>query len=226
MAVERPHELADYYEERAPEYDELYAGHGPGIGEPQAYIKDVQEISAICRAFGRGHLIDIGCGTGYWLQYYATNCKEITLVDQSRNMLVQCQKRTKELPPDIIVHFIKGDIFHIRFLSRIFDTALLGFLISHLTEADEQILFTKINGILRPKAEILWIDGYWSALRQKNREKEGSQTRTLNDGRSFTIFKRYFNDQDIKTIIEKYSLVLHALYVGEVFFAAHCAMPD
>ena len=224
--MEKQQALVDYYEERAPEYDELYSGRGPGIADPQAYIKDVAEISTICRAFGCGHLIDIGCGTGYWLQYYARNCREITLVDQSRNMLVQCKKRTNAIVPDIGVHFIKGNFFHLRFLSRIFDTALMGFLISHLSEADEQTLFTKIKGILKPKADILWIDGSWSALRQKSRKKEGLQTRTLNNGRSFSIFKRYFDEQDIKTIVEKYSLSLHSLYIGEVFFAAHGTLPD
>jgi len=224
--MEKPRqELIDYYEERAPEYDELYAGKGPALSAPDAYLNDVREISAICRGFGRGHLIDIGCGTGYWLQYYAENCREITLVDQSRNMLVQCQTRTNKLSSDIGVHFIKGNFLDLRFLSGIFDSALIGFLVSHLPEDREEIFFTKIKGILRSKADILWIDGYWSSLRTKSREKEGFQERTLNDGRSFKIFKRYFDEQDIKAVLEKYSVKLNSLYIGEVFFAAHCVLP-
>lgn len=219
-------EFMRYYDERAPEYDEIYSGKGPSIPETQAYKKDVEEISAICRGFGRGHLIDIGCGTGYWLQYYARNCSEISLVDQSRNMLVQCKKRTNALPSDIGVNFIKGDFLHLRFLGRIFDTALIGFFISHLTDEDEQILFNKMKGVLRPKADILWIDGSWSSLRKKYREKEGYQKRTLNDGRSFSVFKRYFDEHNIRAILKKYSMLLYSLYMGDVFFVAHCALSD
>ena len=225
--MKEPHqELLEYYEERAPEYDELYLGKGPALSAPDAYIGDVRKISALCKQFGRGHLIDIGCGTGYWLQYYSNNCKEITLVDQSRNMLVECQKKTRKITPEIGINFIKGNFFHLRFLSRIFDSALIGFLISHLPSDEERIFFTKIKGILRPKASILWIDGAWSPLREKFRKKEGFQERRLNDGRSFSIFKRYFDEEDIRTILEKHTMMLESLYMGEVFFAAQCALPD
>ena len=99
-------EMLEYYDERAPEYDEIYQGKGPGIPEPAAYTADVEAIKAVCRDFGHGHLIDIGCGTGYWLPYYIGNCQEISLVDQSRRMLSECQKRIKELETDIDVHFV------------------------------------------------------------------------------------------------------------------------
>jgi ubiquinone/menaquinone biosynthesis C-methylase UbiE len=220
----RQQELIDYYEERASHYDEVYSGKSPDVPEPHVYIRDVERISDICTRFGRGHLIDIGCGTCYWLPHYAKNCREVTLVDESRNMLLACQKRTNELPSDIDIHFIKGNFFHLRFLSKIFDTALIAFLISHLIEEDEQLFFKKIAEILKPKADILWIDGSWSSVRRKYREKEGLQQRTLTDGQSFTIFKRYFGEQDIKVISRRYSLLLRSLYMGDVFFAAHLAL--
>lgn len=224
MKSHQQQELMEYYDERAPEYDEIYLGRPPGIPEPQAYREDVEAIKAICISFGCGHLIDIGCGTGYWLPYYGKNCAEITLVDQSRRMLAECQKRVKELNTGVDVHFVKGNFFDVRFFSKVYDTAVIAFLVSHLKEESEGVFWKKLKGILKPKAEMLWIDGSWSQTRKKHRAKEGSQKRTLNDGRSFTILKKYYNEKDIQAVAKKCSFTLRSLYVGDVFFAARAAL--
>jgi ubiquinone/menaquinone biosynthesis C-methylase UbiE len=216
--------LNEYYDERAPEYDDIYLGRSPGVPEPEAYRQDVEAVKKICSDFGRGHLIDIGCGTGYWLPYYAANCMEITLVDQSRSMLIECQKKAKESLESEKVHFVKGDFFTIRFLSKIFDCAVIAFLISHLAEDDESIFFKKLKMIMKSEADVLWIDSSWSQLRSKYRDKEGYQKRVLRDGRSFSIFKRYFEESDVQAVLRKHSLRLRSLYMGDVFFAANAAL--
>jgi putative AdoMet-dependent methyltransferase len=217
-------ELMDYYDERAAEYDEVYLGKSPGMPEPETYQRDVDAIKKICGAFGRGHLIDIGCGTGYWLPYYEGNCTEITLVDQSRSMLMECRKKVTQSPESKKVHFVKGNFFQMRFLPRIFDCAVIAFLISHMTRDDETTFFKKLKMIMKPKAGVLWIDGSWSELRSKYRDKESNQQRTLQDGRSFSIFKRYFEEQDVKVILSKHSLKLRSLYMGDAFFAAEAVL--
>ena len=87
-------ELATYYQERAPEYDEFYSGKGPAIAHyGGVYINDVAKIQEMTSGFGKGHLIDIACGTGFWIPFYAQNCDEITCLDQSANMLGECKAR-------------------------------------------------------------------------------------------------------------------------------------
>lgn len=216
----------EYYDERAPEYDELYLGRGPSVPEPELYKKDVQAIIEVCRDFGRGHLIDIGCGTGFWLPYYIDNCTDITLIDQSRNMLVECQKRANQLNSPVRIRLMRGDFFLLKFFMEAFDTALVAFFISHLTEETEAVFFAKLKRLLTSGAEILWIDGSWSAIRKKYREKEGIQTRKLRSGREFQIFKKYFDTTDAKKLLKKFSFKLRSLYMGDVFFAARAEMQD
>lgn len=218
-------ELKAYYDERAPEYDDIYLGRAPGMPEPEAYTRDMRAITTLCANFGSGHLIDIGCGKGYWFQYYARNCSQVTLIDQSRRMLVECRKRVSGQLTAVDVHFIKGDFFDMRFLTRIFDSSLVAFVIGHMTEDNVDFFFKKLAGILKPGSELLWIDGAWSSVREKYRKKDGLQTRTLSNGRSFTIYKRYFDEKDVDATIGKYSLALRSLYMGDVFFAARAALP-
>jgi ubiquinone/menaquinone biosynthesis C-methylase UbiE len=218
--------LMQYYDERAPEYDEVYLGKDPGIPEPKSYGKDVKAISEICTDFGHGHLVDIGCGTGFWLPYYINNCTDVALIDQSRKMLVECQKRVNQLDSPANIRLMKGDFFRLRFFMETFDAALVAFFISHITEEIEGLFFDKLKRLLTPGAEILWIDGSWSPIRKQYREKEGLQTRKLRNGQEFRIFKKYYDATDIKILSEKYSFKLHSLYMGDIFFAARMEIKD
>ena len=218
--------MFEYYDERASEYDEIYKGGLPGMPEADLYRQDVEEIKAVCAGFGKGHLIDIGCGTAYWLPYYANNCSEITFVDQSRRMLAGCQKRAASLKLDREIHFIKSDFFEVRFLTKIFDSAVVAFLLSHLTVEKTKLFFGRLRRILRPRASILWIDGSWSSIRRKYRDKSGLQERKLKSGRAFTIFKRYFDERDIELFLQEYSLNREAFYFGEIFFAVSTTLSD
>ncbi len=217
-------EMFVYYDKRAAEYDDIYQGKAPGIPEPKVYKEDVEKIVKIAAHFGRGHLIDIGCGTGYWLPHYSRNCSEITLVDQSRRMLVECQKRVNTLHFDMDVHYIEGNFLEVDFSSGVFDSAVVAFLVSHLTKDISELFFDKLRKILKPGANVLWIDGSWSHIRKRHRIKSGPQKRALKNGQAFTIFKRYFDKHDIESAVEENSLVLDSIYFGDVFFAAQASL--
>ena len=74
-----------YYDERAPEYDEIYTlGKGStSISDPSAYIGEVGILSGLVARFCQGRLLDLPCGTGFWLPHYAARCVSTTMLDQS-----------------------------------------------------------------------------------------------------------------------------------------------
>ena len=120
-------QMMSYYDERAQEYDEIYIGKGPtSIPNSALYKKEARITSRVVSAFGRGHLIDIGCGTGYWLPCYARNCSEVTLVDQSEKMLSECRRRASRLGIGKKCRLVQGDFFETSFKDTLFDSALLG----------------------------------------------------------------------------------------------------
>ena len=213
-------ELIQYYDERAGEYDEIYKGLGPAIPDSNAYREDVDKIIEIVLQFGNGQMIDIGSGAGFWLPYYEKNCMEVSLIDESEKMLSQCKERVNEPGLKKKCNFIRGDFFSLNFKDQMFDSAVAGFFISHLTLDLEKDFFERLKNILKPGAKFLLIDSAWSRKRSKYREKEGVQERTLNDGRKFTIYKRYFDGIDIKKMFKKYYFKLESFYMGEVFLAA------
>ncbi|MCK4310002.1 MAG: class I SAM-dependent methyltransferase [Methanomicrobia archaeon] len=212
-------EMISYYNERAEEYDDLYIGKSHFTLDPCIYLKDVTKVSEMTSGFGNGHLIDIACGTGFWMFNYARNCSRITLLDQSEKMLKECKKRVEKLGLINSTEFIQGDFLEVTLEPSTFDSALVGFLLSHLTIEQEKFFFLKLKKILKSNGQLMIIDGAWNNERQKYTKKEGIQERVLNDGRRFKIYKRYFEKSDLEGMAHRYNFKIKSCYVGTAFIA-------
>ena len=212
--------MMSYYSERADEYDEIYLGEGHATIDPDAYKRDVAKVSEMVSGFGKGHLIDIACGTGFWLPYYARNCNQMTFLDQSDRMLSKCKDRVEESGVTDTPIFIQGDFFDVALETSRYDCALVGFLLSHLTSEQEQVFFGKLKEILKTNSQLMFIDSVWNERRGQYREKEGIQERALNDGRTYRIYKRYFEGSDVEQMFKRYGFEVKSYYVGEAFIAA------
>jgi hypothetical protein len=66
---------------------------------------------------------------------------------------------------------------------------------------------------------VLILDSIWSQERARTRNKEGRQTRTLNDGRTFDIYKKYFTEDDVAAMARRYDLDLSLVHAGRVYLA-------
>jgi len=214
-------EMLLYYDERAAEYDDVYSGKGPAIRRyADRYQRNTAEVCEFVAGFGHGHLIDIACGTGFWVPHYARTCERFTFVDQSDSMLAECKKRVESLGLIGVSRFIQGNVFEITLEPATFDCAMIGFLLSHFTSEQEDAFFQKLKRILKPSAEIIIVDSYWSKRRQAGgKKREGEQKRTLNDGRGFEIYKKYFDESDIVEMLSRHRFACQSLHVGDMFIA-------
>ena len=213
-------EIETYYNERAEEYDRIYMGKGHVTLDPRIYLEDVARTSEIVSTFGDGHLLDIACGTGFWLLSYCQNCSEITLLDQSKKMLEECRKRVEKLGLLNSTHFIQGDFLKVTLEPSTFDSAFVGFLLSHFTLEQETLFFLHLKKILKPHGQLMIIDSVWNSERQKYTKKEGMQKRVLNDSREFKIYKRYFEKSDIERMCSKHDFKMKSSSTGKAFITA------
>jgi ubiquinone/menaquinone biosynthesis C-methylase UbiE len=211
-----------YYAERAPEYEEIYTlGRGPAsISDPNLYTFEVQVLSKIVRKIcNAGAVLDIGCGTAFWLPQYGTQCDRIVLLDQSESMLREAEAKITDLKIEHRSTTVLGDFFSHDFKGDAFDIALIGFVLSHLDHEGENQFFGKLRAITKPHGRFLFLDSVWSTRRAKSRAKRGVQERRLNDGRSFRIYKKYFSVADIRIMEARYDFSANIEHFGEVFLA-------
>ena len=210
-----------YYNERASEYEEAYTlGIGTAsITDPTVFTTEIGVLERIVRGFGSGHLLDLACGTGYWLPLYIGNCSRVTLFDQSERMLSECGLKVRRRGVADRCSVVRGDLFDYDFAPRAYDSALVGFLLSHTSETQEHLVMQALRNTLRPGAGFLILESAWTDVRARFNQKVEQQTRRLNDGTEFQIYKRYISREDIGAWDRKYGLRTTIEHFGEALCA-------
>jgi demethylmenaquinone methyltransferase/2-methoxy-6-polyprenyl-1,4-benzoquinol methylase len=174
--------MKEYYDARAPEYDDWYEGRGgfARLDRP-AWSELLDELAGSIRALPAARTLDVACGTGYatsWLP------GEITGLDQSPRMLAIAAERL----PDAT--FVRGDALDLPFPDDSFDRVVTMNFYGHLEE-DDRVCF--LSEARRVSQELVVVD---AALRE-DRQPDEWQERILNDGSSWTVFKRYFTPEQL-----------------------------
>ena len=167
-----------------------------------------------------GNLLDVACGTAYWLTSYASRCESVTLFDQSEEMLAAARERAVEAGIGDSISLVRGDATELDVGDSRFDCVLVAFLVSHLTDEQEAGLFSRVREVLNPGGTVLFMDSSWSLEREMVRAKEGEQERVLSDGRRFRVYKKYFAREDIARMRNTHVLDLSIEHFGQVFVAA------
>ena len=115
--------------------------------------------------------------------------------------------------------FLQGDFFEQKFNEKAYDTALVGFFLSHLTEAQEPLVFDALRSMLDSSGRFVILEAAWSAERAKVNAKVERQTRRLNDGTAFEIYKRYCDRNDIARWGREHDVMLRIDHFGIAFCA-------
>ncbi len=210
--------MNEYYNERAAEFDEIYTlGKPPGaVTDPELYMEEARSLGQLVREHCRGSVLDIPCGTGYWLQFYAANCSSITLVDQSENMLGEGREKALAHGVEPITRVMMSDALEVPLEDRSFDTVLVGFFLSHVTDSQMGPFLHRLRNALKPSGRVLIMDSSWTRYRG-SRPREGTTVRTLNDGRQFEIYKRYFERDDFDRFSDSCEMDFTVQYEGKLY---------
>jgi len=217
-------EMFSYYDAQAESYEDFYRGEGQAIAALSSeYSIDTAGVAALLSGFGQGDVVDLACGTAFWLATYGRNCTTVTLVDQSAAALARCRQRIHELNLHDTAKVIQGDVFDVPLTAGGYDAGVVGFLLSHLTDRQTTELFDRLRRILRPEATLAVMDSAWTEARQPYGSKDGFVRRALRDGRSFMIRKRYFDRADLDGLLGQQGFRVQSVYMGKVFIAVVAA---
>lgn len=186
--------MKTYYDARAPEYDDWYSGSGlfarrdrPGWQEAVAALTEA--IAALPPA----PTLDVACGTGFLTRHLRG---DVTGLDQSERMLTIARGRLPNAT------FVQGDGLALPFDDLAFDRLFTGHFYGHLEPDDRAAFLAEAHRVAR---ELIVVD----SARQPGHEPAEWQDRLLSDGSRFTVFKRYFDPEELAAELGGGS-VLHA----------------
>jgi ubiquinone/menaquinone biosynthesis C-methylase UbiE len=174
--------MREYYDARAPEYDDWYLSRGFFAGrERPAWAEELTALERALASLPFAHTLDVACGTGFLTRHLPG---EVVGLDQSEQMLEVARERVPTAT------FLKGDAFELPFADGAFERVFTAHFYGHLGQS-ERLLFLAEAARVAP--ELVVCD---SALRP-DRGREEMQERILEDGSSWQVYKRFFVAEEL-----------------------------
>jgi ubiquinone/menaquinone biosynthesis C-methylase UbiE len=211
MAFARDPDTHAYYDARADEYDQWYAGEGRFAAperERPGWDEEVARLVALVDALPSARTLDVACGTGFLTRHLHGL---VVGLDQSPAMVAVAQERL----PDGLA--LVGDALALPFADRSFDRVLTGHFYGHLV-ADERAAF--LAEARRVAPELVIVD---SAPRD-DRPAEAWEERILNDGSKHRVFKRLLTAAQILEELGEAGGTGEALMDGPWFSAVRATL--
>ena len=195
----RDQATAQYYDERAPEYDEWYENQGRFADRDRpGWAEEVAALVELVAELPAGRTLDVACGSAFLTRHLRG---VVVGLDQSPAMVALAQSRL----PDGVA--IVGDALDLPFADAAFDRVLTGHFYGHLPPAERAAFLAQAR---RVAGELIVID---SALRP-GVEPEQWQDRVLNNGSRHRVFKRHLSAEQLAAEIDGEILLTGTWFVA------------
>lgn len=187
--------LADYYAQRANEYEGIYAKP-----ERQSDLRILRDL--VGEFVAREHVLEIACGTGYWTQVMSRTAGSVMATDINTEVLDVA--RSKGL--DNRVRFLQADAYSLPVTSGKFTAGFSGFWWSHIPRARLADFLRGFHQRLSPGAKVLFIDnrfveGSSTPISRTDAEGNTYQTRRLASGATYEVLKNFPDESELRCAV-------------------------
>jgi len=179
-------ELADYYRERAQEYDAVY-------DKPERQ-EDLARLRGLLPPLVAGRsVLEVAAGTGYWTTALATTARSVVATDLNDETLAVA--RTRSYGPGE-VRFETADAYDLGAVEGRFDAVFAGFFWSHVPRADVRRFAQGLLDRVEPGGVVIladnrYVEGSNYPITRTTAGGDTYQTRQLSDGRTFEVLKNF-----------------------------------
>jgi demethylmenaquinone methyltransferase/2-methoxy-6-polyprenyl-1,4-benzoquinol methylase len=173
--------VKEYYDRRAPEYDDWWLGEGLYAPVPPGWSEERDELVAILAGLGPKRTLDVACGTGFVTGRLPG---DVVGLDHSDAMLAVAMQRNPHAT------FVRGDGLALPFADNAFERLFSSHFYGHLEDGDRLRFLAEAR---RVAPELIVVD----AALHGGAERSEWQERVLKDGSRWTVYKRYFSPESL-----------------------------
>jgi SAM-dependent methyltransferase len=195
--------IGDYYRQRAPEYDEVYA-------KPERQA-DLTELKVLLLPLVAGrHVLELAAGTGYWTQVIAAAAASVTATDLNPETLAIAATRDYSgAEPRLLT----ADAYRPDGVPGDFDLVFCGFWWSHVGRADIGRFLTAISARVPRGARLVladnrYVPGSNHPVSRTGPDGDSFQRRQLRDGREFEVLKNFPTRDQLAADLRPYGTAL------------------
>jgi ubiquinone/menaquinone biosynthesis C-methylase UbiE len=169
--------VEDYYDTRAPEYDDWYLGLGLFADRDRpGWEAELAQVTATVEGLPIGRTLDVACGTGFLTRHLGG---DVVGLDQSPRMLDAAARQAPHAT------FVQGNGLALPFPDRSFSRIFTGHFYGHLRPVERDAFLAEAR---RVAAELVVVD----SSRASSTVDDDVQERVLNDGTRWEVYKRWF----------------------------------
>lgn len=189
--------LREYYQRRAPEYEQVYYRDDP------VCRRELETIAAaMSQVLAGRRVLEVACGTGYWTGRLAQAARHIVATDVAPEMLALA--RAKGLAPDK-VDFLHGDAYALDQVPGMFDAALAMFWFSHIPRGRIAAFLDGLHARLGPGAVVFlgdnaYLPGVGGDLVTPRGAEDTFKLRYLQDGSRYEVLKNYYDRRQLQEL--------------------------
>jgi len=174
--------MRSYYDRRAGEYDDWWLGRGLfAERERPGWAEEVERLVSVIAALPPARTLDVACGTGFLTRRLPG---EVVALDQSESMVAVAAER---MPGTRVV---RGDAVPLPFADGEFERVFTSHFYGHLLPGERERF---VREACRVGGELVVVD----SARRDDVPAEERQERTLKDGSRHTVYKRFFEPEEL-----------------------------
>jgi ubiquinone/menaquinone biosynthesis C-methylase UbiE len=169
--------VKEYYDRRAPEYDDWYLGRGKwSARDCGSWERELATLTQTIARLPTARTLDVACGTGFLTRRLRG---DVVGLDQSARMLAEAARAAPGAT------FVRGDAFALPFPNDSFHRVFAAHFYGHLEPAERDAFVAEARRVAR---ELVVVD----ASRAHAMVDEEWQERVVEDGSTWPVFKRFF----------------------------------
>jgi protein-L-isoaspartate O-methyltransferase len=189
--------LADYYADRAAEYDEVYR-------KPERQ-DDLGRLKQLLPPLVTGRrVLEVAAGTGYWTQVLATTAAGIVATDVNAETIAIAAQRGYSPAP---VALRTADAYQLHTVPGEFDLVFCGFWWSHIARADVPRFLAGVRARTGSGTALVLVDNRYvpgsnTPISRTRPDGDTYQRRRLADGREYEVLKNFPSREQLAADLE------------------------
>ena len=169
--------MKEYYERKAPEYDDWWLGEYYDSEDRERFRAEVGTLQAVLDGLPSARTLDVACGTGFLTRHLNG---EVVGLDWNDSMLSLARAQAPKAT------YVRGDALDLPFADDSFARVFTGHFYGHLEEPERLRFLAEAR---RVASELVIAD---AALRPDHDIAEW-QLRKVADGSTWPVYKRFFS---------------------------------
>ena len=175
-------DMRRYYDQRAHEYDDWWLGTGLFAERSRpGWSEELGELVSVIGALPPARTLDVACGSGFLTRHLQG---DVVGLDQSESMVAVAAERM----PD--VRMVQGDAVPLSFADGEFERVFTSHFYGHLRRGEREQFLQEGR---RVGGQLVVVD----SARREDVPSEEHQQRVLNDGSRHTVYKRFFEPDEL-----------------------------